>query len=130
MTDYRIVYEDPEAPDEPAVVVVPSENWVKKAMAGEMPPVHAYWAIQDEEQKAIDEGRHDTFMNSPEVFNAQFLLPRTGPLTEQQAIEYLVMKDVPRRVWGRKHNRTMLRIVHKDKMPKHKEFRNAWEVKQ
>ena len=128
MTDYRVIYEDPDQPDAPAMVLVPSDNWMQEAMEGNLPPISVYWALQDDEQQAIAEGRHDTFKHDPEKHAAQWAAPRIGPLTEEEAIEYLVMKDIPRRVWAEEHNRPMFKIVTKDQVPSDRTFRNAWEL--
>lgn len=131
MTDYRVVYEDPDHPDEPAKVLVPSPRWVKEAMeGGKIPPIWVWWQLQDDEDKAIREGRHDTFEHDPEKLKLQFTGPRLGPLTEEQAIEYLVMKDIPRRVWSREYNRPMFKIVMVDSVPSDRQFRNAWRLSQ
>lgn len=128
MTQYRVIFEDPDAPEQPAMVLVPSDNWMQEAMEGNLPPISVYWALQDDEQKAIDEGRHDTFQHDPEKHAAQFTAPRIGPLTEEQALEYLIMKDIPRRVWAQEHNRPMFKIVTKDQVPSDRSFRNAWRL--
>jgi hypothetical protein len=51
-------------------------------------------------------------------------------MTEEQAIEYLIMKDVPARVWHSdyKYNRQMFRIVKRDQLPEDKTYRNAWRL--
>ena len=128
MTDYRVIYDDPDHPDEPTAVLAPSENWMKAAMDGNLPPISVYWRLQDAEEKARREGRLDTFQHNETDYNAQFVAPRIGPLTERQAIEYLCMKDLPRRCWSEVHNRPMFRIVHKDQIPTDRTFRNAWEM--
>ena len=117
MSDYRVVFEDPAQPDEPAMVLVPSPNWIKEAMAGNLPPISVYWALRDDEDKAIAEGRHQGFKHDYDKWMAQFTAPRIGPLTEEEAIEYLIMKDIPKRVWGVQHNRPMFKIVKKDQVP-------------
>lgn len=128
MTDYRVIFEDPDQPDAPAMVLVPSDNWMADAMAGNLPPIWVYWQLQDDEQRAIAEGRHANFKHDPEKLALQYTAPRIGPLTEEEAIEYLVMKDIPRRVWAKEHNRPMFRIVKKDAIPTDRTFRNAWEM--
>lgn len=128
MTDYRVIFEDPDFPEEPAKVLVPSANWVQTAMDGDLPPIWVYWQLQDDEQKAIDEGRHDNFTHDPEKYALQFNAPRIGPLTEEEAIEYLIMKDIPRRVWGRQHNKPMFKIVNKADIPSDRLFRDAWRL--
>jgi len=128
MTDYRVIFDDPDALDEPTKVLVPSDRWMKEAMEGNLPSITVFWDLQDDEQKAIAEGRHDKFEHDPEKYMKQFTAPRIGPLTEEEAIEYLIMKDVPRRVWGKQHNRPMFKIVTKDQVPSDRTFRNAWRL--
>src|SRR6056300_32058 len=61
-TEYCVVWEDPETPDEPAKVTHPDPNWMACALQGGiLPPVEA--------------------------------------MTEEQAIEYLIIKDIPQHVW-------------------------------
>lgn len=128
MTDYRVIFEDPDFPEEPAKVLVPSDNWMADAMAGKLPPIWVYWQLQDDEAKAIAEGRHSTFEHDPDKLALQYTAPRIGPLTEEEAIEYLIMKDVPRNVWAKDHNRPMFRVVKKDAIPTDRTFRNAWRM--
>jgi len=128
MSNYRVIFEDPNQPDAPSMVLVPSDNWMQEAMEGNLPPISVYWALQDDEQQAIAEGRHQRFKHDQAKWEAQFTAPRIGPLTEQEAIEYLVMKDIPRRVWAEEHNRPMFKIVTKDQVPSDRTFRNAWEL--
>ena len=128
MTNYRVIFEDPDQPDAPSMVLVPSDNWMQEAMEGNLPPISVYWALQDDEQQAIAEGRHDSFQHDPDKYMAQFTAPRIGPLSEQEALEYLIMKDIPKRVWGQDHNRPMFKIVTKDQVPSDRSFRNAWRL--
>ena len=182
MTDYRIIFEDPEQPEQPAMVLVPSDGWLEEAKAGLLPPISVYWALQDDEQQAITEGRHDTFKHDPDKYTAQFTAPRIGPLTEEEAkagllppisvywalqddeqqavaegrhdtfkhdpdkytaqftaprigplteeeaIEYLVMKDIPRHIWSQEYNRPMFKIVKTEDVPSDRQFRNAWRL--
>lgn len=128
MADYRVIFEDPDFPEEPAKVLVPSDNWMADAMEGKLPPISVYWQLQDDEQKAIDEGRHDTFKHDPEKYEAQFTAPRIGPLTEEEAIEYLIMKDIPRHIWSQEYNRPMFKIVKTAEVPSNRQFRNAWRL--
>jgi hypothetical protein len=130
VTEYRVVYDDPDHLDEPTKILVPSEDWMEQAMAGELPIISAWWELQDAEQEAIDEGRHREFRHSEETLAWQDNAPRTGPLTEEQAIEYLCMKDLPRKCWSQEHNRPMFRIVTVDQIPTDRTFRNAWEMAQ
>ena len=82
MSNYRVIYEDPDYPEQPAMVLVPSDNWIADAMSGKLPPISVYLELQDDEQKAIDEGRHDNFKHDLSKWEKQFTLPRVGKLTE------------------------------------------------
>lgn len=128
MSNYRIIYDNPDDLDAPSAVVCPAPEFIELAMAGELPEIGVYWALQADEERAIAEGRHSTFKHDPEKLEAQFTAPRTGPLTEEEAMEYLVLKDVPRSVWGRSHNRPMFKIVKKEDVPSDRSFRNAWRL--
>ncbi len=124
MSDYRVVFEDPDNLDAPAAVLSPAPEFMEIAKAGGLPPISVYWALQDDEEK---HGGPD-FKHDKDKWEAQFTAPRIGPLTEEEAIEYLIMKDIPRRVWGKQHNRPMFKIVHKDVVPTDRSFRNAWRL--
>jgi hypothetical protein len=128
---YRIVYEDPAFPDEPAKIVVPSPNWIEEAMTGLLPPVWVHLQLKEDEDAAIAEGRLQSFRHDEEKWLLQFTAPRIGPLTEEQAMEYLLMKDVPRRVWEDYRdgaNSTRFKIVTKEQIPSDRTFRNAWRL--
>lgn len=128
MTKYRIIFDDPDRLDEPTKVLTPSDNWMKDAMEGNLPPINVYWDLQDDESKAISEGRHEGFKHNLDKYIRQFTAPRIGPLTEKEAIEYLCMKDLPRKCWAEEHNRPMFKIVTVDQVPTERTFRNAWEM--
>ena len=124
-TDYRVVWEDPEEPDAPAKVTVPDPNWMACALQGGiLPPVEVYWALAEDEAKP-DFKKH----------TRGYLLHNTKPvdkMTEEQAIEYLIMKDIPQRVWRNyeKANRKRLVICKKQNLPSHRTWRNAWKINQ
>ena len=48
MSNYRVIYEDPDYPEQPAMVLVPSDNWIADAMSGKLPPISVYWELQDD----------------------------------------------------------------------------------
>ena len=128
MTKYRVIFDDPDRLDEATKVLVPSQNWLDQAMSGDLPPIWVYWQLQDDEQQAIKEGRHDTFRHDPEKHALQWTAPRIGPLTEEEAMEYFCMKELPRRCWAEEHNRPMFKIVKTEQVPSDRQFRNAWEI--
>jgi hypothetical protein len=129
MKQYRIIYDDPDNLDEATKILIPSDRWMRQAMAGDLPPISVFWELQDDEEKAIAEGRHDEFTHDPVKYARQWTAPRIGPLTEEQAIQYLCMKDLPRRCWAEVHNRPMFKIVTVDQIPTDRTFRSAWEMR-
>lgn len=126
---YRIVYEDPDHPEQPSHTVVPAEDWLNQAMNGELPPIWVLWELQDDEQKAMNEGWHTSdFTHDMEKWKLQETAPRVPPLTEEQAMEYLAMMVVPRNVWAQQHNRPMMRICRVEEIPTDRTWRDAWSV--
>lgn len=120
-SDYRVVYEDNV--DEPAKIMVPDPNWMACALQGGiLPPVWAYWEL------AKDEASPDFVKHT-----RGYLLHDTVPveaMTEEQAIEYLIMKDCPESVWKELDtgNKPKLVICKKDQLPQTREWRNAWKI--
>ena len=52
-------------------------------------------------------------------------------MTEEEAIEYLIMKDISPAVWrDYKGNRSVLKIVPVEMIPSDRSFRNAWKINQ
>jgi hypothetical protein len=76
---------------------------------GILPPVEVYW---DTRGYLL----HET--------------PPVGPMTEEQAIEYLIMKDCPQSVWKSwdEGNRPKMVICKKEQLPATREWRNAWRI--
>lgn len=121
---YSILWEDPDDLDAPMKVTSPSPTWWAMALHGKiLPPVSVYWALKDDEEKP-DFKQH----------TRGYLLHNTQPLeamTEEQAIEYLIMKDIPMRVWKDYNgNRQILKIIPRYMIPDDRSYRNAWKIKQ
>ncbi len=129
MTKYRVIFDDPDNLDLPSQILVPSPNWLRKAMSGNLPPIWVYWQLQDDEKCAVEQGTHETYKHDPQKHALQWTAPRIGPLTEEEAMEYLCLKDLPRRCWAEKHNRPMFKIVLADQVPTDRRLRNAWEIR-
>jgi hypothetical protein len=54
-----------------------------------------------------------------------------GPMTEEEAIEYLIMKDIDPSIWrDYKGNRIIMKIVPVELIPSDRSFRNAWKINQ
>lgn len=122
--NYSILWEDPNDPEAPAKVTVPSPAWLAMAMhGGILPPVEVYWALREDESKP-DFKRHtrgDLLHEAPPM----------RAMTEEEAMEYLIMKDIPPHVWrDYKGNRTILKIVPRSLIPVDRRNRNAWRIAQ
>jgi hypothetical protein len=114
---YRVLFEDPNAPDEPAKVLVPDPNWMAAALAGNVLP-------------AIDTYQRDRLVPDGEPKEHPYAEP-IGAMTEEEAIEYLVMKDIDPAVWrDYQGNRTIMKIVPVEMIPSDRSFRNAWRIAQ
>ncbi|WP_135079823.1 hypothetical protein [Terasakiella sp. SH-1] len=117
-SDYRVVF-DADI-DSPSSVLVPDPNWMAAALQGGiLPPVEVYHQLEEDEQGRITNGHilHET--------------PPVGPMTQEQAIEYLIEKDVPSHVWKSKQgNAIKLVVCRKDQLPATRQWRNAWKIKQ
>ena len=114
---YRVLFEDPTAPDEPAKVLVPDPNWMACALAGGiLPPIDTYQRDRD-----VPDGQPKEHPYAEPI----------DAMTEEEAIEYLVMKDIDPAVWrDYQGNRTILKIVPVELIPSDRSFRNAWRVVQ
>ena len=120
-SDYRVVYEDNM--DECAKILIPDPNWMACALQGGIvPPVEVYWELAKDEAKP-----------NFKKHTRGFLLHDTKPvdaLSEEQAIEYLIMKDVPQSVWRsyNEGNRLKMVICRKEQLPATRAWRNAWKI--
>ncbi len=117
-SDYRVVFEADI--DSPSSVLVPDPNWMACALhGGILPPVEVYHQLEQDEQGRITNGHilHDT--------------PPVGPMSEEEAIEYLIQKDVPQHVWKTKQGNSIKMVIcKKDQLPATRDWRNAWKIKQ
>lgn len=121
---YAIVWEDPNDIDGPMRITVPSPTWLAMAIhGGILPPVEAYWELYK------DQGEPD-FTHHTRGYLLHDTKP-CDPMTEEEAMEYLIMKDIPPHVWHNyKGNRQILRIVPRSLIPTNREYRNAWRLAQ
>ena len=121
-SDIRVVYED--SVDAPAKILVPDPNWMACALQGGiLPPVESYWEL------AKDEAQPD-FKNH----TRGYLLHDTKPIdamTEEEAIEYLIKKDIPQSVWKtwNKGNKPKMVICRTHQLHEHRQWRNAWQIR-
>jgi len=114
---YRVLFEDPTAPDEPAKVLVPDPNWMAAALEGDiLPPIDTY--LRD---RLVPDGQPKEHPYAEPI----------GPMTEEQAIEYLIMKDIDPSIWrDYEGNRCIMKIVPVELIPSDRSFRNAWRINQ
>jgi len=119
-TQYAVVYEDVDM--NCCAVMHPDPNAMAALIdGGVFPPVWVYWELAKDEAQP-DFKRH----------TRGYLLhdtPREGPKTEQEALLYLIMKDVPEHIWRNYEtsNSVHLKIIRREQQP-NKEFRNAWRI--
>lgn len=117
-SDYRVVFEADL--DSPSAVLVPDPNWMACALQGGiLPPVHVYHELEFDDEGAITNGHilHET--------------PPIGPLSEEEAIEYLIKKDIPKHVWSSSQgNSRRFLICKSNQLPHSREWRNSWKIKQ
>jgi hypothetical protein len=112
---YRVVFEDPAEPDAPAKVLVPDPNWLAAALhGGVLPPIDAYLADQ-----SVPDGEPKEHPYAAPI----------GPMTEEEALEYLIQKDIPRRVWDDPTaNAPRFAIVPVEAIPSDRTHRMAWRL--
>ena len=114
---YRVLFEDPATPDEPAKVLVPDPNFMAAALAGNvLPPIDTYQRDRD-----VPDGQPKEHPYAEPI----------GAMSEEEAIEYLVQKDIDPAVWrDYQGNRTIMKIVPVEMIPTDRSFRNAWRIMQ
>lgn len=116
---YCIVWEDPDDLDAPCKITTPSPMWLAMAMHGDvLPPVGTYPLPIDEKGSVLPgHSLHDDVIPA---------------MTEEQAMEYLLQKDVPCKVWDNTEGSNMRRFVicRRDMVPTDRHYRNAWKLTQ
>lgn len=132
-SQYRVVFEDPENEDYPCGILIPDPHWLAQALHGYiLPPIEAELEDQKAYKTYLDEG------NDPQKFDWHnvdggakhpYVKP-IGPMTEEEAIEYLIMKCLPQRVWvdHDRSNKRRFKIVQTKVIPTDRKFRQAWRL--
>ena len=125
-SEYCIVWEDPNDMENPAKVTHPDPNWMACALQGGiLPPVSSYWELKKDE---------DTpgFVRHTRGKELLHDMKPIGAMTEEQAIEYIIMKDIPQHVWKdyEKSNKPRLVICTKEQLPQKRTWRNSWKIKE
>ncbi len=113
---YRVIYEDPDNLDAPASIMCPAPEWMACALEGGiLPPVDTYLRDRD-----VADGQPKEHPYAAPI----------GPMTEEEAIEYLILKDCPQSVVEYQGNRKVLKIVPVEMIPTDRTHRNAWRIMQ
>ena len=123
-SEYCVVWEDPKTPDEPASVTHPDPNWMACALQGGiLPPVESFWELDKDENTPgfVKHTRGTELLHNSKPIDA---------MTEEQAIEYLIMKDLPSHVWQDydKANKPRMVICKKSQLPSTRSWRNSWKI--
>jgi hypothetical protein len=119
---YAILWEDPDAPDDPVKVTIPTSEWLAMARhGGILPPVEVYHALaEDEAQPGFMHHTRGHLLHAT---------PPVAAMTESEAMEYLVQMVIPPRVWrDYRGNRPIFRIVGREMVPTDRKNRNAWRI--
>lgn len=129
--------------DAPVRVTHPSPRCVAELMAGGIhPPIEALnsqqllFVLDDGSSEVVgrlDAPRYraqhgDRIKHEIVVENSRAHQEVMGPLTYEQAIEWIILKDIPMDVWGRQHNSPQYCIVIRDALPKDRTNRNHWKL--
>jgi len=86
---------------------------------GIIPPVSVY--------HRLDENRDGEIANGHILHETKPL----EPMSEEEAIEYLIEKDIPAHVWKQKSgNAIRLVVCKKNQIPASRQWRNAWKINQ
>jgi len=121
---YAVVWGDPRDLDAPVNVTTPSKVWLAMALhGGILPPVWVYHELaKDEAQPNFKRHTRGHLLHQT---------PPIGPMTEEEAMEYLIQKDLPPEVWrDYRGNMQILKIVPRHLIPNNHMFRNAWRISQ
>ena len=114
---YRVLFENPDDLDTPAAVLAPDPNWMAAALDGNvLPPIDTY--LRD---RNVPDGEPKEHPYAEPI----------DAMTEEEALEYLVMKDISPSIWlDYICNRTILKIVPVELIPTDRTFRNSWRITQ
>lgn len=130
-SEYRVVYEEPGNIDEPCKILVPDPNWMACALKGGiLPPIGAYLKDQQTQRDFVKMNGSMEGFNWKDVGGAEH--PYATPIasmSEEQAIEYLIQKDIPAHVWNNyRGNYPILKITTVNLIPADRTFRNAMRI--
>jgi hypothetical protein len=128
---YCIVWERPfMSSDECCKITTPAPKWLAAMIHGGIfPDIEAY--LRDKEITDAYEKQHGSQIGFDwrEMGGAAhpYAKPR-GAMTEEEAIEYLIQKDIPTEIWRPRHNRQIMKIVKRSSIPNDRTHRNSWRL--
>jgi len=143
-----VVFEDPAFTKEPCKILSAAPEWMACAMHGNiLPPVEAYhemeYLIEDNfgneyagvtqlefEDMLFDFAKAGKAMKSQRVTKHKLHDDVMPAMSEDEAIQYLIKKDTPHRVWGQHGNYQNFRVVDRSVMPTDRKNRNYWKLQQ
>jgi hypothetical protein len=123
-TEYCVVYDDLN--NDCASIMYPDPHCMAMLVHGNlMPPAWVKYKLR-QDSYSPDFIDHKSLGNDKLLHDTKPI----GPLTEEQAVEYIIVTDVPSEVWMNwdKGNRQRMVICRKDQLPASREFRDAWSV--
>ena len=120
-TQYAVAYEDVDM--DCVAIMHPDPNAMAALMAGGIfPPVWVYWELaKDEAQPDFEKHTRGHLLHETEPMPA---------LSEKQAVEFLIKKDLPMSIWlnWNKGNKPKMVICKREQLPATREWRNAWRL--
>ena len=126
-----IAWEDPQDPDAPMKVTTPDPNFMAAALQGGiLPPIEAYLADQEILRRYEEEnGSMDGFnWHEHGPANHPYVAPMGPMKDEDEVINYIIQKDIPRHVWAENYNSPKFFVVNRKDIPKDRTNRNAWRL--
>jgi hypothetical protein len=142
--NYVVVFEDPATPDDPVKEMVAAPEWMACALnGGILPSIEDCHNMKLELHTEDGEKIQTTYLDAHQIrlekkivgekvldYNDYLMSKPIGPMTEEEAIEYLIMKDIPDRVWHSKYkyNRSMFKIVKREQLPQDNTYRECWKL--
>ena len=127
---YVIVWTDPEDEGNKVTVISPSPRWLGYVM-------HGYYTCSIEDQLTDIRIKTKWANNHPEVGFAwdkskhkalHPYAPTIGPITEEEAMEYLVKITLPERIWSDTTSNSPRFVICSPSQIPIKTYRNAWRM--
>ena len=138
--DHCVPYTDPYDLEAPTKVLHPSPRCVSELMAGGIhPPIEAIHNQRlvltcencgEIECRVVEapaiRAKHK-IKNEIVIDNSAAHLTVAPPMSYEEAIEWIIKKDIPFDVWGKPHNQPQFVILERTAMPS-REYRNTWKM--